>query len=109
MFGSGRAALSLRESYRQDLRAVRSITAFATSAFTTSSMTTSASTRKISHGKPVYNFSYVDQIYDGLLANGVRPFVELSFMPRQLAAARYPPHVLVPPGSVPAEGLRTLG
>ncbi|HZW05326.1 MAG TPA: glycosyl hydrolase family 39, partial [Candidatus Nitrosotalea sp.] len=28
----------------------------------------------------------VDQIYDGLLANGVRPFVELSFMPKKLAA-----------------------
>jgi xylan 1,4-beta-xylosidase len=28
----------------------------------------------------------VDQIYDGLLDNGVRPFVELSFMPKQLAA-----------------------
>jgi xylan 1,4-beta-xylosidase len=28
----------------------------------------------------------VDQIYDGLLANGVRPFVELSFMPNKLAA-----------------------
>ncbi len=38
------------------------------------------------HGHPVYNFSYVDQIYDGLLANGVRPFVELSFMPKKLAA-----------------------
>ena len=37
-------------------------------------------------GEPEYNFSYVDQVYDGLLANGVRPFVELSFMPRQLAA-----------------------
>ena len=34
----------------------------------------------------VYNFSYVDQIYDGLLANGVRPFVELSFMPKKLAS-----------------------
>jgi xylan 1,4-beta-xylosidase len=38
------------------------------------------------HGKAVYNFSYVDQIYDGLLENGVRPFVEISFMPRKLAA-----------------------
>ena len=28
----------------------------------------------------------VDQIYDGLLANGVRPFVEISFMPKALAA-----------------------
>jgi len=37
-------------------------------------------------GRPVYNFSYVDQIYDGLLENGVRPFVELSFMPRALSA-----------------------
>ena len=35
---------------------------------------------------PIYNFSYVDQIYDGLLANGVRPFVELSFMPSKLAS-----------------------
>ena len=30
--------------------------------------------------------TYADQIYDGLLANGVRPFVELSFMPKKLAA-----------------------
>ena len=37
-------------------------------------------------GKPLYNFSYVDQIYDGLLKAGVRPFVELSFMPTKLAA-----------------------
>ena len=36
-------------------------------------------------GNSVYNFSYVDQIYDGLLANGVRPFVEISFMPKKLA------------------------
>src|SRR5258706_9400648 len=39
-----------------------------------------------SQGAPVYNFSYVDQIYDGLLENGVRPFVEISFMPKKLAA-----------------------
>ena len=28
----------------------------------------------------------MDQIYDGLLENGVRPFVELSFMPEKLAS-----------------------
>jgi xylan 1,4-beta-xylosidase len=33
----------------------------------------------------VYNFAYVDEIYDGLLANGVRPLVEISFMPVKLA------------------------
>ncbi len=41
-------------------------------------------------GRPFYNWSYLDQIYDGLLANGVRPFVELSFMPRKLAASLEP-------------------
>ncbi len=37
-------------------------------------------------GKPIYNWTYVDQIYDGYLANGVKPFVELSFMPKKLAS-----------------------
>jgi xylan 1,4-beta-xylosidase len=37
------------------------------------------------HDNPVYNFAYIDQIYDGLLANGVRPVVEISFMPKKLA------------------------
>ena len=37
-------------------------------------------------GKPVCNFSYIDQIYDGLLQNHVRPFVELSFMPKKLSS-----------------------
>ena len=37
-------------------------------------------------GQSPYNFSYVDQIYDGLLANHVRPFVELSFMPKKMAS-----------------------
>jgi xylan 1,4-beta-xylosidase len=37
------------------------------------------------HGNPVYNFAYVDEIYDGLLERGVRPLVEISFMPRKLA------------------------
>ena len=38
-------------------------------------------------GNPVYNFSYIDQIFDGLLANGVRPFVEISFMPKKFASS----------------------
>lgn len=86
MFGSGHAILSLRSSYRHDLRAVKKVTEFRYVRF---------------HGildeevgvytvndqcKPVYNFAYVDEIYDGLLKNGVRPFVEISFMPKKLAA-----------------------
>lgn len=38
-------------------------------------------------GKPILNFRYVDMVYDGLLKRGVRPFVELGFMPPALASA----------------------
>ncbi|ETK36698.1 GH39 family glycosyl hydrolase [Microbispora sp. ATCC PTA-5024] len=34
---------------------------------------------------PVYTFSYVDKVFDFILDRGVRPFVELGFMPRELA------------------------
>jgi len=86
MFGSGRATLSLRESYRDDLRAVKGITGFRYIRFHDILDDSAGLYSEDKSGNPVYNFSYVDQIYDGLLANGVRPFVELSFMPSQLAA-----------------------
>ncbi|MGA7155253.1 MAG: beta-xylosidase [Acidobacteriaceae bacterium] len=38
------------------------------------------------HGDPIYNFQYVDTLYDALLARHIRPFVELSFMPAALAS-----------------------
>jgi xylan 1,4-beta-xylosidase len=37
------------------------------------------------NGNLILNFTRIDQIYDGLLAHGVRPFVELSFMPPGMA------------------------
>ena len=85
-FGSGRAILSLRESYRRDLREVKAITKFEYVRFHAIFHDEVGLYDEDASGQPVYNFSYVDQIYDGLLANGVRPFVELSFMPRKLAA-----------------------
>jgi len=85
MFGSGRAVLSLRESYREDLRAVRDITAIGYVRFHGIFLDELGVYSEGPKGEAVYNFSYIDQVYDGLLANGVRPFVELSFMPRQLA------------------------
>jgi len=36
-------------------------------------------------GNPIYNFQYVDDLYDRMLAKGVRPFVELSFSPASLS------------------------
>jgi xylan 1,4-beta-xylosidase len=86
MFGSGRAILSLRESYRRDLHAVKQITDFNYVRFHAILNDEVGVYDEDSQGRPVYNFSYVDQIYDGALANGVKPFVELSFMPNKLAA-----------------------
>jgi xylan 1,4-beta-xylosidase len=86
MFGSGRAVLSMRESYREDLRQTKKITDFHYVRFHAILNDEVGVYTEDRTGKPVYNFDYVDQIYDGLLANGVKPFVELSFMPKLLAA-----------------------
>src|SRR5713101_2494151 len=86
MFGSGRAILTLRESYRQDLQETKRITGFEYIRFHAILHDEVGLYDEDAAGKPVYNFSYVDQIYDGLLENHVRPFVEISFMPRKLAA-----------------------
>ena len=90
MFGSGRAVLSLRDSYRSDLREVRKITDLQYIRFHAILHDEVGVYSENEQGQPVYNFSYVDQIYDGLLAAGVRPFVELSFMPKDLAARNMP-------------------
>jgi xylan 1,4-beta-xylosidase len=86
MFGSGRAILSLRENYRQDLRTVKEITGFQYVRFHAIFHDEVGVYDEDKQGQAALNFSYVDQIYDGLLANGVKPFVELSFMPDKLAA-----------------------
>lgn len=86
MFGSGRATLTLREGYRNDLRETKRITGFEYVRFHAILNDEVGLYDEDSSGKPIYNFSYIDQIYDGLLQNHVRPFVELSFMPRKLAA-----------------------
>src|SRR5271166_6554981 len=70
MFGSGRAVLSLRESYRRDVRAVRQITGFQYIRFHGILDDDVGVYDEDKQGRPIYNFSYVDQIYDGLLALG---------------------------------------
>ena len=94
MFGSGRAALVLRANYQRDLGIMRTSTDIAYVRFhgvldrgvglveDNPALFYNKSSAKHSP----YNFSYIDQIYDALLAHGVRPFVELDFMPKALAA-----------------------
>ncbi len=87
MFGSGRAVLSLREDYRRDLREVRAATDFKYVRFhAILDDDIGVYDGEDAQGQPIYNWSYVDHIYDGLLDNGIKPFVELSFMPKKMAA-----------------------
>jgi xylan 1,4-beta-xylosidase len=99
IFGSGRAILSLRESYHDDMRTVKGITGFDAVRFhgifmddvglydpNAQTQNPGQAAQAVQPGQSPYNFSYVDQIYDGLLANDVRPFVELSFMPKKMAS-----------------------
>jgi len=86
MFGSERGIVTLRESYRNDLRETRRITGFEYVRFHAIFHDEVGLYDEDKDGHPVYNFSYVDQIYDGLLQNHVRPFIELSFMSKKLAS-----------------------
>src|SRR5579875_2373911 len=100
-FGSGRAILSLRESYRTDLTTVKEATDFDSVRFhgifhdevglydpdrRTIEFAQTAGKTGTEVASSAYNFSYIDQIYDGLLTRHVRPYVELSFMPKKMAS-----------------------
>jgi xylan 1,4-beta-xylosidase len=90
MFGSGHANITMRESWRQDLQVAKGVADFRYVRFHDIFHDQNGVYTEAADGTPIYNWSYVDQIYDGVLAKGVRPFVELSFMPRALAASQTP-------------------
>ena len=84
--GSGRAILALRDSYRRDFHHVHQLTGMQAVRFHGIFHDEVGVYGVDAQQRPVYNFQYVDQIYDGLLELGLRPFVELSFMPQALAS-----------------------
>src|SRR5215475_13166960 len=86
MFGSGRAILTLRENYRRDLHDTKQITDFHYVRFHAILQDDLAVYSENDKGQAVYNFSYVDQIYNNLLTQHVHPFIKLSFIPKALAA-----------------------
>ena len=102
MFGSGHAVLALRDNYRKDLKEVHDRVGARYLRFHGIFDDEVGVYGEDAKGNPVYNFSYVDQIYDGLLAEGVRPVVEIGFMPYQMAARQaiqgfwYKPNVSPP-------------
>lgn len=86
VFGSGRAVLALRDDYRKDVEAVKQATGFSYIRFHGIFDRDMGVAWRDAQGKLHFNFSYVDQVYDGLLERGVKPFVELGFMPPEMSA-----------------------
>ena len=86
MFGSGHATLALRANYLDDLKEVHDDIGMRYVRFHAIFLDDVGVYDEDKDGNPVFNFTYVDEIYDGLLARGVRPFVEISFMPYKLAS-----------------------
>jgi xylan 1,4-beta-xylosidase len=80
--GSDRAAITLREDWRHDLERVHREAGIERVRF----HGVLGDELGVWPGGAQPNFQNVDAVYDGLLDRGVRPFVELSFMPGKLAS-----------------------
>jgi xylan 1,4-beta-xylosidase len=89
MFGSCHASITLCEDWRNDLRKLKEIIDVRYVRFHgIFERNVGIYDHQDKDGNLVLNFTRLDLIYDGLLRNGVRPFVELGFMPEELAARK---------------------
>ncbi len=82
---AGRATEGLREDWRQQLREVQREIGFEYIRFHGIFHDDMMIYRE-SAGHPVYNWQYLDSLFDFLLSVKLRPLVELSFMPSDLAS-----------------------
>ncbi|MBM6960858.1 hypothetical protein H6A61_08365 [Bacteroides caecigallinarum] len=81
--GAGRAHEDLRAEWQKQLAEIKKECGFRYIRFH-GLLHDDMGVYKEKNGKPVYNFHYIDALYDFLLSIDVRPFVELSFMPDAL-------------------------
>lgn len=84
--GAGRANEGLRADWQEQLRVVKRDCGFKYIRMHGLLTDDMGVYREDSSGRPVYNWQYVDRLYDFLLSIGMRPVVELSFMPKDLAS-----------------------
>jgi len=84
--GAGRAAEGLRTDWQRDLALVHRECGFKYVRFHGLLQDEMGVYSENAHGQPVYNFQYIDALYDAILNAGMKPFVELSFMPQALAS-----------------------
>jgi xylan 1,4-beta-xylosidase len=84
--GAGRANEGLRADWQQQLKVCKDEIGFQAIRFHGLLHDDMGVYREGKDGTPIYNWQYIDALYDYLLSIGVRPFVEISFMPHDLAS-----------------------
>jgi xylan 1,4-beta-xylosidase len=84
--GAGRANEGLRADWQDQLREARRECGFKYIRMHGLLTDDMGVYKEDAHGNPSYNWQYIDQLYDFLLSINIKPFVELSFMPRDLAS-----------------------
>jgi xylan 1,4-beta-xylosidase len=84
--GAGRANEGLRADWQQQLSYVRRECGFRYIRMHGLLSDDMAVYQEDKNGKPVYNFMYIDVLFDFLHSIGMKPFVELGFMPSWLAS-----------------------
>jgi xylan 1,4-beta-xylosidase len=84
--GAGRANEGLRADWQEQLATVHRECGFRYVRFHGLLHDDMGVYREARDGTPLYNWQYVDKLYDAMLAAGVKPFVELGFMPAALAS-----------------------
>jgi len=83
--GAGRANEGLRATWQEELKTAHTAAGFQYVRFHGLFHDDMFVYREDERGNPIYNFQYIDDLFDRMLASGVRPFVELSFMPKDMA------------------------
>lgn len=83
--GAGRANEGLRADWQQQLRYVTKECGFKYIRMH-GLLCDDMGVYREENGKPEYNFQYVDALFDALQNIGIKPFVELGFMPGGLAS-----------------------
>ena len=84
--GAGRANEGLRADWQQQLAEIKRDAGFKYIRMHGLLSDDMAVYRVDAQGKEHYNFQYIDALYDYLLSIKVKPFVELGFMPSQMAS-----------------------
>lgn len=82
--GAGRAAEGLRADWQRDLAIVQRECGFKYIRFHGLLQDELGVYSEDKNGNPIYNFQYIDAVFDPILNLGMKPFVEFGFMPEKL-------------------------